>query len=77
VGDVLGVPVEFKSRELIAKNPVNDMMGFGTYDLPPGTWSVDSSITFCLAEALTRDFDIMDLAERLGSKYPTLQISKG
>ncbi|WP_318640148.1 ADP-ribosylglycohydrolase family protein [Flavobacterium ardleyense] len=58
IGDALGVPVEFKSREAISENPVLDMTGFGTYNLPPGTFSDDSSLTFCLAEALTEDFDL-------------------
>jgi ADP-ribosyl-[dinitrogen reductase] hydrolase len=58
VGDALGVPVEFKSRDTISTNPVTDMRGYGTYQLPPGTWSDDSSLAFCLAEALTQDFDI-------------------
>lgn len=57
VGDALGVPVEFKSREYLSQNPVTDMIGYGTYNLPPGTWSDDSSLTFCLAEALTQGFD--------------------
>jgi ADP-ribosyl-[dinitrogen reductase] hydrolase len=39
VGDALGVPVEFESRETIARNPVTDMRGYGTYNLKPGTWS--------------------------------------
>ncbi len=58
VGDALGVPVEFKSREAISEKPVTDMIGYGTYNQPPGTWSDDSSLTFCLAEALTQDFDL-------------------
>ena len=58
VGDALGVPVEFKSRETIGENPVTDMFGYGTYNLPPGTWSDDSSLTFCLAEALTQNLDL-------------------
>ncbi len=58
VGDALGVPVEFNSRHTISKNPVTDMIGYGTYNLPAGTWSDDSSLTFCLAEALTQDFDL-------------------
>jgi ADP-ribosyl-[dinitrogen reductase] hydrolase len=58
VGDALGVPVEFNSRQTIMKNPVKDMIGYGTYNLPAGTWSDDSSLTFCLAEALTQDFDL-------------------
>jgi len=56
VGDALGVPVEFKSRETLRRNPVTDMTGYGTYNQPPGTWSDDSSLTFCLAEAMTQKF---------------------
>ena len=37
VGDALGVPVEFASREEIAQSPVTDMEGFGTYPYPAGT----------------------------------------
>ena len=58
VGDALGVPVEFTRRTDLEQNPVTDMRGFGTYNLPPGTWSDDSSLTFCLAEALCSGFDI-------------------
>lgn len=58
VGDALGVPVEFMSRSTLKKNPVLDMRGYGTYHQPPGTWSDDSSLTFCLAEALTEGYDL-------------------
>ena len=44
IGDALGVPVEFTSREYLKENPVTDMMGYGTYNMPPGTWSDDSSM---------------------------------
>jgi ADP-ribosylglycohydrolase len=30
------------------------MRGYGTHKQPPGTWSDDSSLTFCLAETLAR-----------------------
>jgi len=63
VGDALGVPVEFKSRQTISKNPVTDMIGYGTYNLPPGTFSDDSSLTFCLAEALTKEFDLNTIGQ--------------
>lgn len=52
VGDALGVPFEFSTRERMLQHPATDMVGFGTYNQPPGTWSDDSSLTFCLAEAL-------------------------
>lgn len=63
VGDALGVPVEFNDRKTILQNPVKDMIGYGTYNLPPGTWSDDSSLTFCLAEALTKKFDLNAVAQ--------------
>ncbi len=65
VGDALGVPVEFNTREEIKENPVTDMIGFGTYNLPAGTFSDDSSLTFCLAEALTNEFDL----NRIGRNF--------
>lgn len=62
VGDALGVPVEFKSRQTIKQNPVTDMIGFGTHYQPAGTWSDDSSLTFCLAETLSQEFDLQTIA---------------
>ncbi len=64
VGDALGVPVEFKERNEIALHPVTGMQGYGTHNQPPGTWSDDSSLTFCLAEMLCKKFDLQDLANR-------------
>ncbi|MDQ0109029.1 ADP-ribosylglycohydrolase [Chitinophaga terrae (ex Kim and Jung 2007)] len=63
IGDALGVPVEFMSREAIAKDPVTDMRGFGTHNQPPGTFSDDSSLAFCLAEALAQPFDLQTTAD--------------
>lgn len=63
VGDALGVPFEFKSREEMTRNPIRDMVGHGTHNQPEGTWSDDSSLTFCLAESLTQRFDLTDIAQ--------------
>ncbi len=57
VGDALGVPHEFSRPEDLRENPVTDMVGYGTYNLPAGTWSDDSSLTFCLAESLCSGFN--------------------
>jgi ADP-ribosyl-[dinitrogen reductase] hydrolase len=64
VGDALGVPVEFKPRSYLQAKPVRDMQGYGTYNQPPGTWSDDSSLTFCLLESLCRGYHLQDLANR-------------
>lgn len=63
VGDSLGVPVEFKSREYLKQNSITDMIGFGTHYQPPGTWSDDSSLTFCLAESLCNGFNLNNIGE--------------
>lgn len=52
VGDALGVPYEFSSREEMRKNPVNDMIGYGTYNMPPGTFSDDSSLTIATMRSI-------------------------
>ena len=64
VGDALGVPVEFKSRQYLQQNPVTDMTGYGTYNMPPGTFSDDSSMMFCLAESLCNGYNVNDIAEK-------------
>ena len=54
IGDALGVPVEFKSRERLTKEPVTEMIGYGTHNVPAGTWSDDTSMTLCLLESMGR-----------------------
>ena len=54
VADALGVPVEFESREKLNKNPVNEMLGFGSNDVPKGTWSDDTSMTLCTLNSITQ-----------------------
>lgn len=69
-GDALGVPVEFVSREQLREDPVSDMTGEGTYDLPPGSWSDDSSLTLCLLESLCEaGYDLADAGRRFVQWY--------
>lgn len=55
-GDALGVPHEFKRREEFKIKQLNDMDGYGTYNLSPGTWPDGNSLSLCLAEALINGF---------------------
>jgi ADP-ribosyl-[dinitrogen reductase] hydrolase len=64
VGDALGVPHEFRPRHELERTPVVGMDGWGTWNQEPGTWSDDSSLSFCLAEMLCRGYDLRDLADR-------------
>ncbi len=66
VGDALGCPVQFLSRdEIIDRGPITGMEGNGTYDMPEGTWTDDSSLTLATLDSI-RDLgsivleDIMD-----------------
>ncbi len=64
VADALGVPVEFKSRAVLDLNPVTDMLEYGTYKQPKGTWSDDSSMTLCTLESLCKGVDYNDMMDK-------------
>lgn len=49
VGDALGVPYEFKKRGSFR---CEDMMGFGTWNQPPGTWSDDTSMVLATCDSI-------------------------
>ncbi|HQV36672.1 MAG TPA: ADP-ribosylglycohydrolase family protein [Flavobacterium sp.] len=64
VADSLGVPVEFVPRSVLKENPVTEMQEFGTYNMPKGTWSDDTSLTLCLAESIVEGLDLNKLAQK-------------
>lgn len=64
IGDALGVPAEFKDRALLKKNPVTDFEGYKSHNQPPGTFSDDSSLTFCLAASLCNGYNLQDIGNR-------------
>ena len=69
IGDALGVPVEFISREVLKGNPVKGMRAFGTHKQPAGTWSDDSSLALCLTEALCTGYDLNAIAKNFVRWY--------
>lgn len=72
VADALGVPYEFKSRLFCQKNPMTDMIGFGTYDLEPGTWSDDSSLALATVDGLTHSLNLNE--DKIGEEGSDLDI---
>ena len=62
IGDALGVPVEFRSRDQLKRSPVTTMRAFGTHRQPIGTWSDDSSLMLCLVDSLCKGYDLEDIA---------------
>ena len=69
VGDALGVPVEFSTREERKKDPIKEMRAYGTYHQPFGTWSDDTSLTICLIDAINRGYSIKRVAENFVNFY--------
>jgi ADP-ribosylglycohydrolase len=63
IGDALGVPAEFTSGELLQLQPVHDFEGYKSHHQPPGTFSDDSSMTFCLAESLCKGYNLDNIAQ--------------
>lgn len=54
VGDALGCPVQFESRAEVARAPVTGMIGYRTFNMPPGTWTDDSALTLATLESIKR-----------------------
>lgn len=71
IGDALGVPVEFESREELMSTPVEDMRGYGSYPVPAGAWSDDTSMTLCLMDSLVNKgkIDYADIMDRFVRWY--------
>lgn len=57
IGDAIGVPFEFKSRECMADEPATDMVGYGTHKQPIGTWSDDTSMILATMDAMLTGFN--------------------
>ena len=66
IGDALGVPAEFKSRDELKSYPITDMIGDGTYNVPAGTWSDDTSMTLATIHSIieTGTIDTNDMADK-------------
>ncbi len=70
VADALGVPVEFCSRKELEENPVTEMLGFGSYDVPAGSWSDDTSMSLCaLASLAEGQINYDEIMQNFGKWY--------
>lgn len=61
IGDMLGVPVEFRKR---GSYKIEGVTGYGTYNQKPGTWSDDTSMTFCLIQNIIEKGTTEDLMQK-------------
>ena len=73
VGDALGVPFEFESREYLERFPATDMKGFGTHNQPPGTWSDDSAMALAIIKSICnrKAIDYEDIMNEFCKWYQT------
>lgn len=69
IGDALGVPVEFMKREELKENPVINMRSDGTYNLPAGSWSDDSSMALALLDSLKNGLNYRDIMEKFAEWF--------
>ncbi|MDD3340986.1 MAG: ADP-ribosylglycohydrolase family protein [Bacilli bacterium] len=52
IGDVMGVPLEFKDRKHFKENKVIDMLEYGSHNMPKGSWSDDSSMVIATMKSI-------------------------
>ena len=64
VADALGVPYETETPDRMKKTPCTGMIGFRRYNQPAGSWSDDTAMSLCVADSLSRDYDIEDMMKR-------------
>ena len=66
VGDAMGVPIEFETRETLKEYPLTEMVGYGSYDEPAGTWSDDTSMTLATIDSIIekQNIDYHDIATK-------------
>ena len=63
IADAMGVPTEFCIREKLQRNKVTDMVGYGSHDVPAGTWSDDTTMEIALIDSYINkgEFDYDDI----------------
>jgi ADP-ribosylglycohydrolase len=69
IGDLLGVPVEFFSRQERDADPIKELRAYGTYHQPFGSWSDDSSFTLCLMDTVIKDNIVVELKNNMIDCY--------
>lgn len=74
--DALGVPIEFKSRNELNVRPLKEMIGYGSHNVPEGTWSDDTSMMLATMDSIinTDKIDYDDMMKKfcdwyMNSKY--------
>ncbi len=69
VGDCLGSPIQFSDKDRHVH--VTDMLPCDFFHTPPGYWTDDSSMAFCVADSVVRcaGYDLKDIAKTFAKWY--------
>lgn len=67
VGDALGLPAVFSKRDDLKSNPILEMQGFGSYLVPAGTWSENTSMSLALMDSVRecKKINVSDIMHKL------------
>lgn len=62
----MGVPFEFRSKSQIKCNPCTDMVGWGTWNQEPGTWSDDGQMIMNTLQSIVtcRGINLRNIADQ-------------
>ncbi len=65
IGDAMGVPLEFRVREKLMQSPTTTMIGYGSHNVPKGSFSDDTSMTLATIDSIinTGGIDVIDIAK--------------
>ena len=69
IGDAMGVPYEFTTRDAMKLSPAEPMKGGGIHNQVPGTWSDDSSMMLCVLHNLSEGGELKDLSKKFLEWY--------
>lgn len=79
IGDALGVPVEFNSRNDLDNNPIRDMVGYGNHLVPEGSFSDDTSLILATMDSIidSNEINYTDMMDKFylwleNGKYSSL-----
>lgn len=71
IGDAMGVPLEFLTREILQENITTTMKGYGTHNVDAGTWSDDTSMELALIDSYIEkeSIDYEDIMKKFNLWY--------
>ena len=76
IGDAMGVPVEFCIREKLLAHPATKMLGYGSHDVPAGTWSDDTSMELATIDSIVNKEGKIDCNDIMLNFYYWLKEAK-